>query len=393
MPGPMAASLRRGFGRCFMQLSRPPGPFARDRCSASRRVRGLSETATWREMDVRFGLFGGAAARLVNITTERGVYAACTDYVCEAEDLGFESFFIAEHHFSGISQVSAVLNYLCFLAARTRTMRLGTAVSVLTWHNPALLVEQANTLDLLSAGRLDLGLGRGYRLSEFDGFCIPFGEAGERYRECIEFIRKAWSADGRFSHHGKHWNFDNIVIEPAPVQRPHPPIWVGAGSPQSLRAAAAEDFNLLLDQIASPELIGERIGIYREAVEAAGATYHPMRVGVTRAFHLTRTRHERELAYEHRAAFLLKAAELQRDANKQSSLGLPTSMDDIRAGTEAAALIGDADEIVARIAELEKLGVEYILMMDVALSREALRTFAREVMPEFSASGAASSAA
>jgi alkanesulfonate monooxygenase SsuD/methylene tetrahydromethanopterin reductase-like flavin-dependent oxidoreductase (luciferase family) len=118
-----------------------------------------------------------------------------------------------------------------------------------------------------------------------------------------------------------------------------------------------------------------------------------MRVGVTRAFHLTRTRHERELAYEHRAAFLLKAAELQRDANRQSSLGLPTSMDDIRAGTEAAALIGDADEIVARIAELEKLGVEYILMMDVALSREALRTFAREVMPEFSASGAASSAA
>lgn len=94
-----------------------------------------------------------------------------------------------------------MLNYLCFLAARTTTIRLGTAVSVLTWHNPALLVEQAATLDVLSEGRLDLGLGRGYRRSEFEGFCIPFDEAGERYDECVDFIRKAWTRKGRFSHH------------------------------------------------------------------------------------------------------------------------------------------------------------------------------------------------
>ncbi len=144
------------------------------------------------------------------------------------------------------------------------------------------------------------------------------------------------------------------------MQRSHPSFWLGAGGPPSQRAAAEEeDFNLLLDQIAAPELIGERIDIYRQALEEVGHTYHLHRVGVTRAFHLTANKHGRELAYEHRAAFLLKAAELQRDTKKQSSLGLPTSMDDICKGMEIAALIGDPEEIVGRIKELEDLGVEY----------------------------------
>lgn len=342
---------------------------------------------------MQFGIFGGAVARLVNVSDERQVYSSIIDYVCEAEELGFKSFFIAEHHFSGISQISSVLNVLCYIAARTKTMRLGTAVSVLPWHNPALLVEQAATLDVLSNGRLDLGLGRGYRRSEFEGFCVPFEEADERYRECIDFIRKAWIGTDRFSHHGKHWDFENVLIEPAPVQRPHPPFWVGAGSPPSLRAAAAEGFNILLDQIAAPALIGERLGIYKEAVIETGGVYDAAHVGVTRAFHLARNRSERELAYEHRAAFLLKAAELQRDTKRQSSLGLPTSMDEIRESTEKSALIGEPDEIIRRIEELQALGVEYILMMDIALSHEALRTFAREVMPAFAGTKTVASAA
>jgi len=272
-------------------------------------------------------------------------------------------------------------------------MRLGTAVSVLPWHNPALLVEQAATVDVLSGGRLDLGLGRGYRRSEFEGFCIPFEEADERYSECLDFIRKAWTTKGPFSHHGKYWDFENIVVEPAPVQVPHPPFWVGAGSPKSLGTAAAQDFNVLLDQIAAPALIGERLQVYKAAVEAIGGAYHPHRVGVTRAFHLTANEAERELAYEHRASFLLRASDLQRDTKKQSSLGLPTSMDEIRDSTEKSALIGGPDEIIKRIQELQALGVEYIMLMDVALSHSALRTFAREVMPAFVDSKSVASAA
>ena len=224
-------------------------------------------------------------------------------------------------------------------------------------------------------------------------FAFPSNKPESATRNALPSCAKHGLQDGRFSHNGKHWSFEDIIIEPAPVQRPHPPLWVGAGSPQSLRAAAAEDFNLLLDQIAAPSLIGERIAIYREALTDAGYEDRPHRIGVTRAFHLTGNQAERERAYEQRAAFLLKAAELQRDTKKQSSLGLPTSMDDIRAGTETAALIGDPAEIISRIHELEALGVDYILMMDVALSHEALRVFAREVMPEFTTGPSASSAA
>src|SRR5260370_34829968 len=141
---------------------------------------------------MRFGLFGGAAAKQTDETSDNQLYGEFVDYVCEAEQLGFHSVFLVEHHFTGMAQVSAPLALLTYLAARTRRIRLGTPVTVLTWHNPVLLAEQAATLDLLSAGRLDFGIGRGYRQNEFRGFCVPIEEANERYREARidEIVRR-----------------------------------------------------------------------------------------------------------------------------------------------------------------------------------------------------------
>src|SRR5438270_11986619 len=118
---------------------------------------------------------------------------------------------------------------LAYLAARTERIRLGTAVVVLPWHNPILVAEQAATLDLLSNGRLDFGVGKGYRAYEFSGFCIPQDEATERFDEAMEVIRKAWSTQGRFSYPGKRWKFDNVSVELSPIPQPPPPLWRGAG--------------------------------------------------------------------------------------------------------------------------------------------------------------------
>ena len=93
-------------------------------------------------------------------------------------------------------------------------MRLGTAVIVLPWHNPVLLAEQAATIDLLSGGRLDFGVGKGYRHTEFASFCIPHEEAEERFEEGLEVILKSWTSEERFSHHGKYWHFEDIIVEP-----------------------------------------------------------------------------------------------------------------------------------------------------------------------------------
>ena len=114
---------------------------------------------------------------------------------------------------------------------------------VLPWHNPVLLAEQAATLDLISGGRLDFGIGKGYRHNEFAGFRIPPEEAEPRFEESVEVMTKAFVSRERFSHRGRFWQFDDIVVEPPPAQKPHPPFWVAAGErsldpPRRPRAAS-----------------------------------------------------------------------------------------------------------------------------------------------------------
>jgi alkanesulfonate monooxygenase SsuD/methylene tetrahydromethanopterin reductase-like flavin-dependent oxidoreductase (luciferase family) len=177
---------------------------------------------------MQFGLFGSATVRRggPEFDSAEG-FRDFIEYNIEAEALGFHSTFVVEHHFTGYGQVSATLNPLTWLGARTRRLRLGTAVIVLPWHNPVLLAEQAATLDLLSGGRLDFGIGKGYRYNEFAGFCVPMEEADARFDEALDVIIEAWTADQPFSHRGKYWQFDNIVVEPPAAQKPHPPIWMG----------------------------------------------------------------------------------------------------------------------------------------------------------------------
>src|SRR4051812_7913484 len=261
---------------------------------------------------MKFGLFGGAKSG-GDASADSQSYRKFIDYVLLAEELGYASLFVVEHHFTGNSQVSASLNLLSFIAGRTQRMRLGTAVVVLPWHNPVLLAEQVATLDLLSGGRFDFGVGKGYRKPEFDAFCIPIEEASERFDEAIEVIRKAWTSEQRFSHHGKRWHYENILVEPAPLQQPHPPMWLAAGSRDSIRRAAREGFHLLLDQLASVEQIIERIAIFRAECERVGRAYHPNMVGVSRALQMIHSEAERAAAYETRKRVVGVIGDLARD--------------------------------------------------------------------------------
>ena len=213
---------------------------------------------------MKFGLFGSAQANSGTLGPETGQgFRDWLDDNVEAEALGLASTFLVEHHFTGWNQVSATLMLLTALATRTSTLRLGTAVIVLPWHNPVLLAEQAATLDLISGGRFDFGIGKGYRHNEFVGFGVPQAEAEARFEEGLAVILRAFRSRERFSHHGRFWQFEDIVVEPPPAQQPHPPFWVAAASPASIRKAAARGFNLILDQYAAPEQIGERIALYR----------------------------------------------------------------------------------------------------------------------------------
>jgi hypothetical protein len=148
-------------------------------------------------------------------------------------------------------------------------------VIVLPWHNPVLLAEQAATVDLLSGGRLDFGIGKGYRHNEFASFRIPMEEAGARFEESIDIITKSWTSNERFSFHGKYWQFDDIIVEPPTNQKPHPPLWQGAGHAESIRKVAAHGHNLLLDQFASIDETINRFNTYKAAMLANGFGFDP----------------------------------------------------------------------------------------------------------------------
>jgi alkanesulfonate monooxygenase SsuD/methylene tetrahydromethanopterin reductase-like flavin-dependent oxidoreductase (luciferase family) len=263
---------------------------------------------------------------------------------------------------------------------------LGTAVIVLPWHNPVLLAEQAATIDLLSGGRLDFGIGKGYRHAEFASFCIPQEEADERFDEGLEVVLKSWTSEQRFSHHGKFWNFENIIVEPPTAQRPHPPIWMGAGSPDSIRKVARRGAKLLLDQHASMAVTIERFNVYRSEIEKMGRRFDPMDVGVSRAFFVARNAEEKAKAIETRFANqqrLVKADASPGDKKTTASL---LSFDQTLDAAGDSALFGTPDEIAAKLEMLRAAGIEHLLLNGPTGSRENLRAFARDVMPAFAGS-------
>ncbi len=331
---------------------------------------------------MRFGLFCSPKADSGNLGHETGQgFRDYLDFNIEAEALGFHSSFSVEHHFSGWNQVSATLMLLMALAMRTKTLRLGTAVMVLPWHNPVLLAEQAATLDLMSGGRFDFGIGKGYRHSEFKGFALAPEEAEARFEEAIEIITRAWTTRTRFSHHGKFWKFDDIVVEPPPAQHPHPPFWVAAGNPHSIARAAARGFNLILDQYASPAMLGERIAIFKAERESKGLIFNPMQVTVARQLYVAKDKADKEAALIKQAEYTKRTINVSRapDAKPGSHV---LAYADKAGATEENALFGTPDEIATMLEALQGAGVEYILLT-ISGGQDQLRRFAREIMPAF----------
>jgi alkanesulfonate monooxygenase SsuD/methylene tetrahydromethanopterin reductase-like flavin-dependent oxidoreductase (luciferase family) len=332
---------------------------------------------------MRFGLFGSAQARRAGPDTDSSQgFREFIDNNVEAEALGYHSTFLVEHHFTGFGQVSASLNLLTWLGARTRHLRLGTAVLVLPWHNPVLLAEQAATLDLLSGGRLDFGIGKGYRYNEFAGFCVAMEEADERFDESLDVMTKAFSSDTPFSHCGKYWQFDNIVVEPPTAQKPHPPFWMGAGSANSVRQVAERGYNMLLGQHSLPEEILEQVAQFREEVEARGRVFDPMHVAVARAVHIAKDAADKEAALERRYHGHMRINALAKRPDGDSRERFKSDEAEARYESAESALFGSPDEIVRKLERLQKGGVEYVIV-NFGGSRENIRRFARDIMPAF----------
>src|SRR5215472_6161263 len=152
-----------------------------------------------------------------------------------AEASGFDGIFLPEHHFMPSGFCSSPLIALTAIAARTQTLRLGTSVLVLPCYHPLKLAEDAAQLDLLSGGRLILGVGMGANDKEAAGFGVARNDLVSRYEESFDVLRHALSHE-QFSFSGKQFNFENVRVTPRPLQQP-PPLWMGGMSVPGARRA------------------------------------------------------------------------------------------------------------------------------------------------------------
>ena len=179
-----------------------------------------------------------------NAQSHAEVFARGTEIAQTADRLGFDSIWCAEHHFSTYGYLSRPLMFATHLAAKTERIRVGSAVVVLPLHHPLIVAEEIATADILSGGRLDVGLGRGYQPYEFERLGQTLEESRGRFEESVDILLKSFTGEP-FSYDGKYYKLDETSVFPVPVQKPHPPIWVVGQSPESIVATAKRGFNLV----------------------------------------------------------------------------------------------------------------------------------------------------
>ena len=180
-------------------------------------------------------------------------YGELRDFAREAERAGLESFWVSDHFFGGPTGVPdrdclEAWTLLAALARDTKSIRLGVLVTAAQYRNPALLAKIVAGVDQMSAGRVEFGIGAGWKTQEYRAYGYEFPPAGarvEQLRDTLEICRRLWT-DERATYHGKHYRIDDAVCAPKPAQRPHPPIWVGGSGPRVMRLAAryADGFDL-----------------------------------------------------------------------------------------------------------------------------------------------------
>ena len=257
------------------------------------------------------------------------------------------------------------------------------------WFNPIMLAEQVSTLDQISKGRYDFGIGRGYRANEFVGFGIDMRDAEDIFQESIAIVKRAYMETERWSYKSDRWEFNQVIVEPPTVQQPHPPMWVGAGSEGSIRKAAQNGFNLLLDQVSPFETISERINQYRDELNKMGKEFDPYSIAVTRGLMVANDDKARKEAHILRGKFITEVQVLATDPKFQAKAFNPVASSRWKdrgnpvAISEAGAIVGNSEEMGERVQKLYDLGVRNILAHDLSGSSEALTQFAEEVMPHF----------
>ena len=333
--------------------------------------------------------------------SEAQAFAQAFEQVDAAERFGLDVIWLAELHVApGQSVLAAPLLIASAIAARTRRIRIGTAVQVLPLCHPLRLAEEVATLDHLSDGRLIFGVGRSGFQWTYDAYGVPYAESRERFAEILAILKAAWTQE-RFSYEGQFHSFRDVPLVPKPVQKPHPPIRIAATSADTYAAIGALGYPIFAAvRLGAFSELAPNIGAYRDAYTAAG---HPgrgqvfLRVPVYIAETEARARAEPEVSVmtfyrylgrqlEHSASKSGARAIEQRAERGQRLLGM--SYDDV---LRDKVVVGTPGQVAERLAELRaELGLDGILaepncgrLIPHEQVLRSLRLLCEEVMPRF----------
>lgn len=315
------------------------------------------------------------------------------DQVDLLEELGYDTVWFSEHHCGGYSFGNPAV-IAAAAAQRTKRIRIGTGVSLVPLHEPIFLAEQYGMLDVLSGGRLEYGIGRGYLMHEYGWLKIPVEDSHGRYHEAMEFIRKAWLSDGKpMDFHGRHFDVEGYTYFPKPVQQPFPPIYASAASSEeSFRWAGENGFHLgtalFLPDISN---LAERIEIYRQALRDNG--YDPATreiMTITQMYcapDLDQALADGKRFAENYYRFFANLASPSPDHPVRKYY---SQADALELNAKDQLLLGDPETLIERIGRVrDRYGIDFLLM-EVAQGSAphdkaclALETFAKHVMPHF----------
>lgn len=312
----------------------------------------------------------------------------------DAEEMGYDEIWIPEHHFVP-DYCSSNLTVVAAIAATTNRIRVGTYVLLAPLHDPISVAEAAATIDVISNGRLELGLGQGYRLGEFKGFDVKRSERGSRLEEAAEIIRRAFGEED-LSFDGRYYRVHDVTLFPKTVQKPHPPMWLGARSRKAIERAARLGYHLASD--GNPE----HIRTYYDALGAAGRAPQDYRVALLRFGFIASSREKAWDDAESGAHYMMnryarwisQAHDLADDPGEPTEQALPPIGELRKLNTQqlfgAGLLIGTPDDVIGTL-ENDAWSARFThLVFDMALpginadkQRTAMRLFADEVIPHF----------
>jgi alkanesulfonate monooxygenase SsuD/methylene tetrahydromethanopterin reductase-like flavin-dependent oxidoreductase (luciferase family) len=310
------------------------------------------------------------------------VYARALERIETMEQTGYDAVWLAEHHFTGYSVCPSVHLMGTHVAARTRRLRIGTAVTLAALTHPLRTAEEVALLDVLSGGRVNWGAGRGFERMEFEAFEVPIAESAARFREAVEIVLAAWTQE-RLSYHGKFHGFDDVELLPKPLQKPHPPSWVAATSEDAIRWAASRGLSILMDPHSPHGEIARKRELYRRELEAAGFAFAGRELPMARLLAIAESAGEAEAIAKRGASWTL-GAYIHPQALAGFRPGAERDLDPIEHYLRDVVIHGTPESVTDQLLRLgEEMFLSYLLI--APLSEGSFRLFTERVLPKLPA--------